>query len=52
VTIVAAQITPPTAQNQATIEADLRTFVAPRAHQPLDELTWQCEQAMTQSHWL
>lgn len=45
-TIVAAQITPPTAQNQATIEADLRAFVAPRAHLPLNELTWQCEQAI------
>ena len=45
-TIVAAQITPPTAQNQATIEADLRACVAPRAHLPLNELTWQCEQAI------
>ena len=44
--IVAAQITPPTAQNQATIEADLRAFVEPRAHLPLNELTWQCEQAI------
>ena len=44
--IVAAKITPPTAQNQATIEDDLRAFVAPRAHLPLNELTWQCEQAI------
>ena len=44
--IVAAQITPPTAQNQVTIEADLRALVEPRAHLPLNELTWQCEQAI------
>ncbi|MCS6828298.1 MAG: Ni/Fe hydrogenase subunit alpha [Caldilinea sp.] len=44
--IVSACITPPTAQNQATIEADLRAFVEPRAHLPLNELTWQCEQAI------
>ena len=44
--IVAAKITPPTAQNQATIEADLRAFVEPRSHLPLNELTWQCEQAI------
>ena len=44
--IVAAKITPPTAQNQATIEADLRAFVEPRAQLPLNELTWQCEQAI------
>ncbi len=44
--IVAAKITPPTAQNQATIESDLRAFVEPRAHLPLNELTWQCEQAI------
>ncbi|MEJ5248939.1 MAG: Ni/Fe hydrogenase subunit alpha [Caldilinea sp.] len=44
--IVSARITPPTAQNQATIEADLRAFVEPRVHLPLNELTWQCEQAI------
>lgn len=44
--IVAAQITPPAAQNQATIDADLRAFVEQRAHLPLNELTWQCEQAI------
>ncbi|MCB0038252.1 MAG: nickel-dependent hydrogenase large subunit, partial [Caldilinea sp.] len=41
-----ARIVPPTAQNQATIEADLRAFVEPRAQLPLNELTWQCEQAI------
>ena len=44
--IVSARITPPTAQNQATIEADLRAFVEPRVYLPLNELTWQCEQAI------
>lgn len=44
--IVSARITPPTAQNQATIEADLRAFVGPRVHLPLNELTWQCEQVI------
>lgn len=44
--IVSARITPPTAQNQATIEADLRAFVEPRVHLPLNQLTWQCEQAI------
>jgi sulfhydrogenase subunit alpha len=44
--IVNARITPPTAQNQATIEDDLRDYVPPRAHLPLNELTWQCEQAI------
>jgi coenzyme F420-reducing hydrogenase alpha subunit len=44
--IVSARLTPPTAQNQATIEADLRAFVEPRVHLPLNELTWQCEQAI------
>jgi coenzyme F420-reducing hydrogenase alpha subunit len=44
--IVAARIVPPTAQNQATIEDDLRRFVPERVNLPLNELTWQCEQAI------
>ena len=44
--IVSAKITPPTSQNQATIEKDLWNFVPSRIDLPLDELTWQCEQAI------
>ncbi|MEZ4557114.1 MAG: hypothetical protein R2854_11810 [Caldilineaceae bacterium] len=33
---------PPTAQNQATIEDDLRAYVPGCFHLPLNELTWQC----------
>lgn len=40
------RIVPPTAQNQATVEDDLRDFVPPRANLPRNELTWQCEQAI------
>jgi sulfhydrogenase subunit alpha len=44
--ITAARIVPPTSQNQAAIEADLRDFV--QAHLDLDdaELTLRCEQAI------
>jgi coenzyme F420-reducing hydrogenase alpha subunit len=44
--ITAARIVPPTSQNQAAIEADLRAFV--QAHLDLDdaELTRRCEQAI------
>ena len=44
--IAEAKIVPPTAQNQAMIEGDLRTFV--ERHLGLDDqaLTWQCEQAV------
>jgi coenzyme F420-reducing hydrogenase alpha subunit len=44
--IADAKIVPPTAQNQAMIEADLRQFV--EQHLDLDDaaLTWQCEQAV------
>jgi sulfhydrogenase subunit alpha len=41
-----AQIVPPTSQNQASIEEDLRAFVSTRMHLDLDELTRQCEQAI------
>ena len=45
-TIRVARIVPPTSQNQATIEEDLRAFA--NAHLSLDDqtLTWQCEQAI------
>lgn len=41
-----AQIIPPTSQNQASIEDDLRHFIAPRLGLPDDKLQWQCEQAV------
>ncbi len=41
-----AQIIPPTSQNQATIEDDLRHFIAPRVSLPDDKLQWQCERAV------
>ncbi len=44
--IESARIIPPTSQNQATIEDDLRRFVAPRIALPDDQLQWQCEQAV------
>ncbi len=45
-TVRTAQIVPPTSQNQACIEADLRAFVQPRLHLPHAELVRQCEQAI------
>ncbi|MGB8651445.1 MAG: Ni/Fe hydrogenase subunit alpha [Mycobacteriales bacterium] len=45
-TILEAQIVPPTSQNQASIEADLRAFVTTRLELPHDELTRQCEQVI------
>jgi coenzyme F420-reducing hydrogenase alpha subunit len=44
--IRAAQIVPPTSQNQKTIEDDLSAFVPLHLDLPNDELTWQCEQAI------
>jgi coenzyme F420-reducing hydrogenase alpha subunit len=44
--ITDARIVPPTSQNQAQIEDDLRRFVQPRLDLPTDELTRQCEQAI------
>ena len=44
--IVTAQIVPPTSQNQAQIEDDLRAFVEPRLHLSDEELTHRCEQAI------
>ena len=44
--ILEAKITPPTAQNQKTIENDLRNFVPSRLNLSDSALTWQCEQAV------
>jgi coenzyme F420-reducing hydrogenase alpha subunit len=44
--ILDATITPPTAQNQPQIEADLRGFVSKFMDLPHDELTLRCEQAI------
>jgi coenzyme F420-reducing hydrogenase alpha subunit len=44
--ITTARIVPPTSQNQASIEADLRHFVAARLDLDDELLTWQCEQAI------
>ncbi|MBZ0304189.1 MAG: Ni/Fe hydrogenase subunit alpha [Anaerolineae bacterium] len=44
--ILDAHIAPPTAQNQRTIEHDLRYFVQEALDLPKDQLTWQCEQAI------
>ena len=41
-----ARIVPPTSQNQATIEDDLRRFVQEYVALPDDDLTWKCEQAI------
>ncbi|MFG1949220.1 Ni/Fe hydrogenase subunit alpha [Nonomuraea sp. NPDC048826] len=44
--IAEADIVPPTAQNQARIEADLRALVAPRLDLPAAELAELCERAI------
>jgi coenzyme F420-reducing hydrogenase alpha subunit len=44
--IVDAQISPPTAQNQMTMEADLRALVSERLDLPEETLRHQCEQAV------
>ena len=44
--VLKAQIVPPTSQNQASIELDLRAFVQTRLHLDDEELTRQCEQAI------
>ncbi len=44
--IAAAQIVPPTSQNQAAIEDDLRQFVQSRLHLDDHRLTHECEQAI------
>lgn len=45
-TVLDAKIVPPTAQNQKTIENDLRAFVARQLDLDHDALTWRCEQAV------
>ncbi|HYM91267.1 MAG TPA: Ni/Fe hydrogenase subunit alpha [bacterium] len=44
--IAEAAIVPPTAQNQVTIEADLRRIVQESLALSDDRLTWRCEQAV------
>jgi coenzyme F420-reducing hydrogenase alpha subunit len=44
--ITDAQIVPPTSQNQASIEDDLRQFVPSRTHLDDETLQWQLEQAI------
>jgi sulfhydrogenase subunit alpha len=44
--IADARIVPPTAQNQRSIEEDLRGFIEPRLGLDDATLTWQCEQAV------
>jgi coenzyme F420-reducing hydrogenase alpha subunit len=44
--IAEARIVPPTSQNQARIEQDLREFVRPRVELPDERLQWECEQAI------
>lgn len=45
-TIEEAQIIPPTAQNQPTIESDLWQFVSNHLHLDLDDLQHRCEQTI------
>jgi coenzyme F420-reducing hydrogenase alpha subunit len=45
-TILDAKIVPPTAQNQRTIENDLREFVSKNLKLSQEKLTWQCEQVV------
>jgi coenzyme F420-reducing hydrogenase alpha subunit len=44
--VMDAKIVPPTAQNLATIEQDLRKFVTANIEMPREELTWKCEQTV------
>jgi len=41
-----ARIVPPTSQNQARVEQDLREFVRPRVDLSDERLQWECEQAI------
>jgi coenzyme F420-reducing hydrogenase alpha subunit len=41
-----AKIVPPTAQNQPTIEDDVRKFVTKNMDLSREQLTWKCEQAV------
>ena len=44
--ITEAKIVPPTSQNQARVEQDLREFVRPRVDLSDERLQWECEQAI------
>lgn len=44
--IMDAKIVPPTSQNQKRIEQDIWSYVAQAITLPVDQLTWQCEQAI------
>ena len=44
--VTEARIVPPTAQNQRTIEEDLRAYVSLHISDPIERLTWGCEQAI------
>ena len=44
--ILDAKIIPPTAQNQKSIEGDLRQFVPKHLNLPPEQLSWRCEQAI------
>lgn len=44
--IVDARIVPPTAQNQPSIEEDLRRFAEANIDLPREPLTWKCEQVV------
>ncbi|MEO8091741.1 MAG: Ni/Fe hydrogenase subunit alpha [bacterium] len=44
--IAEARIVPPTSQNQARVEEDLREFVRPRVGLSDERLKWECEQAI------
>jgi len=44
--IVNARIVPPTSQNQRSIELDVAAVIARRGDQPIEHLTWECEQAI------
>jgi coenzyme F420-reducing hydrogenase alpha subunit len=44
--ITSAKIVPPTAQNQPTIESDLRDFVSDHLHLNLEDLERRCEQTI------
>jgi coenzyme F420-reducing hydrogenase alpha subunit len=44
--ITDAKIVPPTAQNQRSIEKDLREFAKANIDLPKEKLTWMCEQAV------
>ncbi len=44
--ILTSKIVPPTSQNQKRIEDDLWRFVPQIVSQPVEEITWKCEQAI------